>query len=230
MQLLRSFRPVTAVVAASFLFGAAPAGAVLHDHLKCYRAKDTASLSAILDLFPTEDPPFPIDARCKVKARSRQLCFPVAAIQFDATGPTLDVKGEELANPLICYTIKCPAVDLPDSVQLTDRFGTRTFTSLRTSTVCGPAVIGAPSPPTTLPPGSPRSCVDATVPNCDGTCGDFNFACAPDDGGTACICRSVDTFGGCPMIGGGPPACIGSCSGSQTCIEVGGECQCGVAY
>lgn len=230
MSAVRSVRPVFLVLAASVLLGATPAMAVLHDHLKCYRAKDTADLFAILDLTPTDEPPFPVDARCKVKARSRQLCFPVAASQFDATGPTLDIRGQELANALICYTLKCPAVDLPDQVQLSDRFGTRTFTSLRTSTICGPAVIGEPSPPTTLPPGTPRSCVDATVPNCDGTCGDFNFACAPDDSGTACICRYVDVFGGCPMIGGDAPACLGSCSGSQACIEVGGECQCGLAY
>jgi hypothetical protein len=221
----------TAMAAALLLLAATPAKAAVRDHLQCFRAKDTAQLTALLDLEPAGDAPIAGTANCKVKARSRQVCFPIAIDLSDSSGPTLALSGQALANPFLCYTLKCPAAAPLAGVEMTDFFGTRTLTGLRTSTLCVPAVVGAPPlTTTTLPPGPPRECVDATPPNCDGTCNNYNFACAPDDSGTACMCKSVDVFGGCPMIGGGAPACLGSCSGSLSCIEVSGACQCGLAY
>lgn len=228
---IRCIRQPVLLLAATLLLGTTPAQAVLHDHLKCFKAKDTASMAAVFDILPPVDAPVPGNSRCTVKVRSRQVCFAVAGDLVDASGPTIVIDGEELANPFFCYALKCPDDDLPAGVQMTDLFGTRTVTGLRTSTLCTPAVFGpAPVTTTTLPPGPPRNCVDATPPNCDGTCNSNDNYCGPDPSGTACTCIYVDQFGGCPNLGGGAPACYGVCSGQQSCIEVGGECLCGLAY
>lgn len=229
MNTIRSIRLAGLVLAATAVLGATPAAALRHDHLKCFKAKDSAALTAVFDLRPADDGPLDIDAGCTVKVRSRQICFPVDAALFDASGPTLFVDGQELSNPFFCYSLKCPNETPPAEVQMTDLFGTRTLTGLRASTVCTPAVIGVPTTTTTLP-GTPRNCVDATPPNCDGTCNDFNGACKPDASGTACTCAYVDVFGDCPMPGSGVPECWGSCSGSLSCIGTSGACQCGLAY
>jgi len=205
---------------------AAPAAAALHDHLKCYKVKDPTSFSATVNLDPSE-PVFAPDSGCTIRVRSRELCFPVekAVVQSEVD---LGVSGAELGNAFLCYKMQCPAPAFPDAVQMSDQFGTRVLSGLRTSRICAPAVVGLP-PTTTLPAPTPRSCVDATPPNCDGTCSDFNLACVEDAG--ACICLYVDVFGPCPMVGHGAPECHGSCNGSQTCIDAGGgACQCATVY
>ena len=115
---------------------------------------------------------------------------------------------------------------------MSDQFGTRTFTGLRTSTICAPAVVGVPpsttTTTTTLPAGTPRSCVNATPPNCDGTCNNNNLSCAPDGLGS-CVCLNVDVWGPCSDLHG-VPDCLGSCEGVHACIEVSGACQCGYAF
>lgn len=229
MNTFRRIRRAGLVLAVTAFLGAAPAAALLHDHLKCFKAKDSAAMTAVFDLRPADEALLDLSPGCTVKVRSRQICFPVDASLFDASAPTLFVDGRELSNPFFCYNLKCPDEDLPVEVQMTDVFGTRTPTGLRTSTVCTPAVIGVPTTTTTLP-GTPRNCVDAGPPNCDGTCNDYNQACEPDAGGTACLCSYVDVWGSCPMIGSAVPECHGSCSGSLSCIEVAGACQCGLAY
>lgn len=216
------------------LFGigavAQPAAAITYDHLQCLKIKDAASFSAIIDMRPTALSSFSVNADCTVKSHSRQLCIPVSRYLEESSGPLLNVSGQDLTNAFLCYKVKCPAANVPVSLEMSDQFTTRTLTGFRIETVCVPALEGTPPPTTTttLPPGTPRSCVNATPPNCDGTCNDYNRACAPDNG--ACICLYVDVWGGCPMIGGDVSAgCHGSCEGSQTCIEVSGACQCGFA-
>jgi hypothetical protein len=210
---------------------ASPASAQLHDHLKCYKVKDAASFSATVDLQPA-NLTFEADAGCTIKVRSREVCFPVEKDLLTTTSPQLDIHGADLTNAYLCYKIRCPETTLPPTLQMSDQFGTHGLSGLRTSTVCTPAIVGTPPVTTTttstLPTGPIRQCIDATPPNCDGTCNNYNFACKEDAG--ACICAYVDVFGGCPMLGGGAPNCWGSCEGSQTCIEVSGACQCGFAF
>lgn len=213
-------------------FGAVaqPAAALTYDHLQCLKVKDPAAISAAMDMRPPYTSPFFVNVDCEVKSRSHQLCIPVARHLHEGSDPLLNVSGQDLANALLCYKVKCPAADVPESLEVSDQFATRTLTGFRIQTVCVPALEGSPPPTTTttLPPGTPRSCVNATPPNCDGTCNNYNLACAPDAG--ACICLYVDVWGGCPMFGGDVSAgCHGTCDGSQTCIEVSGACQCGFA-
>ena len=71
----------------------------------------------------------------------------------------------------------------------------------------------------TVPEGTPRSCVDATPPNCDGTCNDFNKACRPDESGTACLCAYVDVWGDCPMAGSSVLSPVTSCSSGRVIVR-----------
>jgi hypothetical protein len=221
--------------AAALVFGlvATAAEAQLHDHLKCFKVKDPSSFHATVDLFAADPDTFESDAGCSVSVRSRQLCVPVAKQIVSSDAPDLDVAGIDLTNAFLCYKVRCPDSVLPPALQMSDQFGTRTLTGLRTSTICAPAIAGAPPVTTTttstLPDGTPRDCTDAAPPNCDGTCNNFNFACVEDAG--ACICQYVDVFAPCPMAGHGAPECWGSCEGTQTCLDLGGgSCGCGFAF
>jgi hypothetical protein len=221
--------------AATLVFGlaATAAEAQLQDHLKCYKVKDPSSFSATVDLFPADTDTFESDAGCSVKVRSRQLCVPVAKEVVTTDAPDLDVGGIDLTNAFLCYKVRCPATELPPTLQMSDQFGTRTLTGLRTSTIWAPAIAGAPPVTTTttntIPEGTPVDCTNATPPNCDGTCNNFNLACVADAG--ACICEYHDVFAPCPMAGSGVPECWGTCEGIQTCLDLGGgSCGCGFAF
>jgi hypothetical protein len=205
------------------------ADAQVHDHLQCFKVKDTVNFAATVDLRPADEPPFAVDADCRVKVRSRQLCIPVEKDLVEATGPQLGVGGQELLNAFLCYSVKCRDTDVPAAVQMSDQFGSRTLTGLRTTTVCAPAVYGVPATTTTttIPAGIPRECADATPPACDGHCGDQNFACLENAG--ACVCQGVDVFLPCGAIAGAPN-CLGSCDGTHSCLDVAGACQCGFAF
>jgi hypothetical protein len=217
----------------AFALAATTVQAQLHDHLKCFKVKDPSSFGATADFLPADTATFESDAGCTVKVRSRQLCVPVSKNLLTSGGPDLDISGIELTNAFLCYKVRCPPANLPAALQMSDQFGTRVLTGLRTTTVCAPAIVGAPPVTTTttstLPDGIPRDCTNATPPNCDGTCDNYNFACVEQAG--ACVCQYVDVFGPCPMVGAGAPECWGSCEGTQTCLDAGGgACACGFAF
>jgi hypothetical protein len=207
------------------------ASAQVHDHLKCYKVKDPSSFSATADLRPADQSNFQLDPGCSIKVRSRQLCIPVRKELLESDAPSLDIAGPDLANAFLCYKVRCPGTP-PESLQMSDQFGTRTLTGLRTTTICAPAILGAPPVTTTttstLPDGIPRDCTEATPPSCDGTCNNNNLSCEENAG--ACVCIFRDVFGGCPRAGAGAPECWGTCDGIQTCLEVSGGCGCGFAF
>ncbi|MBI5504385.1 MAG: hypothetical protein HY899_06265 [Deltaproteobacteria bacterium] len=204
-----------------------------YDHLKCFKVKDSlASFTATADLRPVDTIDFELDAGCAIKVRSRELCVPVNKDRVDE-GPSLAVAGPDLTNAFICYTIKCRGEVLPAQLLMSDQFGSRQLSGLHTTRLCAPAVFGTPPPTTTtttLPHGPPVECASATVPACDGTCGDQNLACEPDVGGTACICKGVDIFAPCGQIAG-PPNCYGTCNGDYSCVDAGGgACACSLLF
>ncbi len=204
------------------------ASAQPYDHLKCFKIKDSvASFAASADLRPLDASNFELDVGCKLKVRSQELCIPVSKDRTDA-GPSVAVVGQDLTNAFLCYSVKCPAEVFPDQLLMSDQFGSRQLSRFHTSKLCAPAVLGIPptTTTTTLPPGTPRTCTSATVPACDGTCGDQNFNCEPDTGGSACICKGVDIFLTCGLIQG-PPNCYGTCNGDSSCVDLGGgACGC----
>jgi len=204
--------------------------AALHDHLKCYKIKDPSAFHATADLRPLDDTVFGVDGDCTIKVKSRQLCFAVQKDLISTDAPEVEVSGAELSNAFLCYSLRCPSETLPESLEMSDQFGTRTVTAFRTSTICAPAVIGPPPPTTTTTTtvhGPPRDCANATAPNCDGVCGNSDQACIESSG--ACICQFYEPFAVCGFVAG-PPTCYGQCAGSQGCIDVGGACQCGDVF
>lgn len=223
MRSFRNFRVAAALLLVGGSLVAGPAVAQLHDHLKCYKVRDETSFAATVDLRPADDALFAVDVGCAVKVRSRQLCFPVEKDLVASSSGQLNVTGQELNNAFLCYAVKCPAIAVPEALQMSDQFGTRTVTRLKTSTICGPAIVGVPAPTTTLPHGPPRQCADAAAPNCDGTCGNPNLACVDVAG--ACVCQGQEPFMQCGLLAGAP-TCWGLCEGSQSCIDVSGACQC----
>lgn len=203
-----------------------------YDHLKCFKIKDSlASFVATADLRPLDTGNFELDAGCTIKVRSRELCVPVNKDRIDE-GPSLVVAGQELTNAFLCYTVRCSGETLPAALSMSDQFGSRQLSKLHTTRLCAPAMLGTPptTTTTTLPAGTPRSCTSATVPACDGTCGDQNFSCQPDAGGAACICKGVDIFLTCGLISGAPN-CYGTCNGDSSCIDAGGgACGCALVF
>ena len=205
---------------------AGTASAQVHDHLRCFKIKDPSSFHATVDVRPLDDAVFSVEAGCTIKVKSRQVCFAVEKDLVTTDAPTALVPGAELSNAFLCYSMRCPSSLLPESLDMSDQFGTRTLTGFRTSTICAPAVIGDPPPTTTtttMPHGPPRDCTDATAPNCDGTCGDPDIACIESSG--ACICQFYEPFFPCGFVEG-PPECYGQCPGSKSCVDVSGTCQC----
>lgn len=234
---ITNLRPglAAALMAAAFVLGlaATAADAQPFDHLKCYKVKDASSFSATADLFPSDSLTYESDAGCSIKVRSRQLCVPVSKGLLTSDSPQLDIGGIDLANAFLCYKVRCPATQLPPTIQMSDQFGTHTLSGLRTATVCTPAITGTPPVTTTttstLPDGVIRDCTNATPPNCDGTCNNFNFACVEQAG--ACVCEYYDVFAPCPMAGHGVPECWGTCEGTLSCLDIGGgACGCGFAF
>lgn len=216
------------LVVACFLAASTPALAQARDHLKCFKVSDSTSFGATVDLEPAPSAPVGADTGCVVKVRSRQLCFPVDSDVTDQDGPAAPVSGQDLENAFLCYRVKCPSAELPSSLQMSDEFGSHTLAGLKVATVCSPAVVGPPpTTTTTLPAGTPRDCSNATPPACDGTCNSTDNACMEQAG--ACVCLYVDQFAPCPSAyGPNPPECYGTCSGSLSCIDVAGACQCGL--
>jgi hypothetical protein len=228
-MLRAALRGSIAIVAVAVLALEARA-AVLHDHLKCYKMKDATAFGATVDLRPLDSAMFSVESDCTVKVKSRQICFAVDADVTETDATEIDLPGAALSNAFLCYSLRCPEAVLPETLTMSDRFGTRDVAALRTSTLCVPAVIGDPPPTTTTTTtehGPPRACTNATPPNCDGTCSDADVACIESSG--ACVCQFYEPFFPCGALEG-PPTCHGTCAGSQSCIEVSGACQCGNVY
>jgi hypothetical protein len=127
---------------------AAPGGAQVSDHLKCYKVKDALALKGTVDL---DTPQFGLDPGCKI-SRAKLFCVPATKTNIAVTNK----KTEQPITPLpigggasgarpddrICYKVKCPEPFPPDT-QATDQFGTRTFTKFKTQLLCTPAFKGS---------------------------------------------------------------------------------------
>jgi hypothetical protein len=218
------------LLAAGLVLIAAPATPQVRDHLKCFRIKDSSSFAATVDLRPADDGIFSNDADCVVKVRSRELCVPIEKEVVETDAPETFVPGAALENAMLCYKLRCSNETVPDSIDVSDQFGTHTLTGLKSYTICAPAVFGDPpttTTTTTLPHGPPVSCANATAPNCDGTCGSADSVCIENAG--ACVCQFYEPFNPCGIVAGAP-TCYGQCTGSQSCVEVSGACQCGDVF
>ena len=225
------------------------AAAQVPDHLKCYKVKDTLKkFAATADL---DTPDLGLDPGCRI-SQTKYLCVPVTATNVSGTDRSgvitpLPVSGSD-PGTRICYRVKCDAA-VADQVAA-DQFGIRTFTKLKASLVCTPAVRD-PS----CPISDTRSCYggpagtaglgtcQAGTQTCDATSAGAAWgpcqgevAPVPGDCAHASCTGPNDPNPGCACIDGGAQGCytgpagtadVGPCHpGFETCSGgVFGPCE-----
>jgi hypothetical protein len=130
----------------SLWLAAAPADAVVADSLKCYRVTDPLALAGLVEL---DAEALGLTESCTIK-KTKTYCVPVDAEVVDATANGSPVSALTVSGPnpgdRICYKIRCPN-GAPTLPEVSDSFGTRTLQGARATTLCVPAVKGAPAEP-----------------------------------------------------------------------------------
>lgn len=144
------------------------------DHLKCYRAKDSVKFDGVLNLIPEQQPPFSLESGCKVKIKAKEFCVAVQkeVVDTDAPGPgaPYPTDGIPLERDYICYKVKCPKSEVPDT-EVADQFATRTLSKFKAKKICVPAV---------------KTCAGSEAPECNGVC-PFNDPCVDFGGFCGCF-------------------------------------------
>ena len=167
------------------------ASAQTFDHLKCYKMKDPHNFTAVANLTPFQNPPFPLEPGCRIKVRGTEFCIPVDKALGSSTAPSAPVVGQPLQNDYICYVMRCPKPATPiPSVLVSDQFGSRTLQKFVARRICTPAIKGLPTTTTTTTtttlPTNP--CSLDTAGNCNGTCPNTGDTCLYDPATGACGC------------------------------------------
>lgn len=111
----------------------APARGQVPNNLKCYRMKDQQKRVWTADL---DTPDLGADPGCIIKG-AKLFCVPAAATNRSTNEPPL---SHPQPGDRICYQAKCP--NLPADQTVSDQFGTRTASKLKTSLLCTPAFRG----------------------------------------------------------------------------------------
>jgi hypothetical protein len=128
-----------AAVACASLGGASVATA--GNHLKCYKAKETAGPGAFqvkADLVSNLNPPLAKESGCVIKGPPELVCAPVDKQNVSPPPPGGGPTGN--TTKFLCYKAKCRK--LPDeTITAKDQFGTHTFTlkGKAAKTLCAPA-------------------------------------------------------------------------------------------
>jgi hypothetical protein len=172
----RALLPVF-LVASTVAFGPSSAAAQF-DHLECFKIKDPHKFEATADLVPGQTPPFPVASGCDIKVSGRKYCVPVDKQLSSSTAPGVEFPTTDVASDFVCYKMKCPRVEIPDT-EITDQFGTRTVARFKTTEICAPAVTGLP-PPFTCTAQTPLTCGQGNCPS--------GNTCQLDTGTLACAC------------------------------------------
>lgn len=148
----RIFSMITA--AATVLTLSATAGAQAGpDGMQCYKVRDAdlRGLRAIVDL---DAPALGLVAGCKL-GKAKLYCTPAkqvvqAGSLYDGNRPLTELpyNGPPAATDRVCYRVACPKpAGTAAAQQITDRFGTRRLTGLKTDMLCLPATGSSLPPP-----------------------------------------------------------------------------------
>ncbi|MFQ5478669.1 MAG: Kazal-type serine protease inhibitor domain-containing protein [Candidatus Binatia bacterium] len=211
-----------------------------YDHLKCFKIKDRRRLGALADLYPLQNPPFPVDKGCRLKLAAREFCIPV----HKELGPSLsadiaavDLTGQDLVNDFLCYRLKCPRTPLPNGWPVVDQFGRRIVKGFKPLRLCAPArklpVQQACCDPRQQPGqnGVP-TCVEGAT-----CCNDGVWRCNDEEGLSTCpiaegrVCRRCCNPTEEPGTDGNPSCFEGhSCcaDGRWRCNEADGSSSCAI--
>jgi hypothetical protein len=209
------------VILATVAIGLAPpmiAIAQTYDHLKCYKMKDPHNFTAVANLAPIQNPPFPVEPGCKIKVRGVEFCIPVDKTLVPGTGnaPSAPVAGQPLQNDFICYNMKCPKPPAPiPPVLVSDQFGSRTLQKFTARRICTPAIKGLPT--TTTIPQTTTTTTTTTMPSnpcmldqqgaCLGTCPNAGDTCLYDPATGVCDCYPQSAQCTLDLVG----MCVGLC-------------------
>jgi len=230
---------------------ATPVGAQpVPDHLKCYKAKDSApKASYTADLGGLVAEP-----GCIIKVPGNLLCVEATKTNITPTPPG----GPDTAGPagrFLCYKIKCPKAALP-AVQWNDQFGTRTVTPKTPKIVCAPEIpivstttsttststaSTTTTASTTITASTTTTSTTITTTSTTSTTSTTTITCPTGQTlcGTTCVNLQTDPndcaacghvcaapTGGAAACSGG--ACAGSCpAGNTLCgagVDGGGSC------
>jgi hypothetical protein len=160
------------VAAALPFFITATAGAQIvpnFDHLKCYAIKDFAAKKIYkVDLLPEQQPPFNLEAGCKLVVPAKLFCIDV--IKQNVQPPPPGAAPGPKAYDYLCYKLACPKQQLP-TILVHDQFGSRDVVVKPPKFLCAPAtkeiLHQTPSPSTTPTPVPPTETPTATrTPGC----------------------------------------------------------------
>lgn len=208
------------------------ASAQTFDHLKCYRMKDPHNFTAVANLTPFQNPPFPLEPGCKIKVKGLEFCIPVdkALVPGTSNAPSAPVVGQPLQNDYICYVIKCPNPTTPiPSVLVSDQFGSRTLQKFVARRICTPAIKGLPTTTTTSTtttttlPTNP--CTLNGAGTCNGTCPNAGDTCLYNTATGACDCSPQSAQCALDING----ICAGLCpNANDVCLPnpTGAPCSC----
>ncbi len=113
------------------------------DHLECFKIKDELKLKGFVDL---DSPQYGLHDNCRI-SKAKYFCVPANKTVVQASSGSdpitpLDLLASPAPGDRICYSVRCPSQELPDQF-VTDQFGQRMLTKLKTKLVCTPAVKGA---------------------------------------------------------------------------------------
>ncbi|MFQ5478717.1 MAG: hypothetical protein ACE5E4_08880 [Candidatus Binatia bacterium] len=108
------------------------------DHMQCFKMKDRLRLKGTVDVAPLQDPPFPVEAGCKI-AKAKKFCVPVKKTATATTPPSIVVPpGPNLTSDYICYKMKC-RTKLAVTQGVIDQFGQRSLEKFKSVELCVPA-------------------------------------------------------------------------------------------
>lgn len=189
------------------------------DHLKCFKAKDSAKFNATATLSALQAQ-FGVDESCEIKGKGKLFCVPVTkqVTAFEDNSKDgiaqVPITGQVLEDDRVCYKVKCPKTEIASEV-VTDQFGARTMEKFKVDLLCTPAIKGAPATTTTTTtlPVSNDPCQASVTPGCPG-----------------CVCESevcaVDPYC-CDTLGAWDDFCVQECeaTGDVTCPPRAPYCQ-----
>ena len=147
----RSFLAVTAAAVLALLTTAHAQDGP--DGLQCYKIRD-ADLRGLRGVVDLDAPSLGLAAGCKL-GKAKLYCTPARqAVQpgtlYDGNTPLTELPyhGPPAATDRVCYRVSCPKpAGTASAQQVTDRFGTRRLTALKTDMLCLPATGGTLPPP-----------------------------------------------------------------------------------
>ena len=123
------------------------------DGMQCFKIRD-ADLRGLRGTVDLDAPSLGLAAGCKL-GKAKLYCTPAQqAVQpgtlFNGNRPLTELPyhGPPAATDRVCYRVSCPKpAGTASAQQITDRFGTRQLTALKTDMLCVPATGGTLPPP-----------------------------------------------------------------------------------